>query len=197
MDELREKIEEKLTKYNISIYELAKDLNMSRSTIYKFMDGSNNLRPSTVRMLKKWCDDGQIKYIKTIDSRVITSTRVPIEVYNYLKTTAEELNVSIPDIVRSILQKETNTEYANKGVLENLYIVEKSLNSIIDNKVITFMKQQDKMLLNLYAEIAWLNERLYLATTDEANEETYSKYLDDKQLFVENLKEKICKHNKD
>ncbi|MCI6272119.1 MAG: hypothetical protein MR601_04125 [Erysipelotrichaceae bacterium] len=196
MNDLREKILEKLNEYNISLYELSKDLNISRNTLYKFMEGDNNIRPSTKEILERWVTNLQIKYIKTTDSKVIASTRVPLEVYNYLSATAEELNVSISDVVRNILYKETNADYANRGILESISIVEKSLSSIIENRVISFIRQQDKMLLDMYAEIAWLSERLYMATASEINEETYSKYMDDKQIFIEDFKDKMFRHNK-
>lgn len=196
MDELRQQLQDKMNKLNINNYQLSKLLKISFNTINRFMNGENKIRPSTKEKLNLWVSISEISDNKVLDSKLISTMRVPVEVYNYLKTSADEQNVSITDVTRNLLIKCVKEDYSSKSILESTSIMERSLSSIIDKRILPFIKQQDKMMMELYSEILWLDRALFRGTNTEIDDpEVKEEWEANKEKFIQDIKDDYFHHH--
>lgn len=99
----------------------------------------------------------------------IGQVKIPKNQYDYIKRRAEDQGGQVIDVVRAIIESVVENDYLWKSFSDHINLTERAVNSSIENKVIPFIKMQDKNLEQIEKRLE-LTIELLLRTYEDYND---------------------------
>ena len=164
---LKNELLERMQLENLSQREISKITKLSNNTISRFLKGES-VNQNSLEIIKKFVAyEG--KYKSTERMINIGQVKIPKNQYDYIKRRAEDQGGQVIDVVRAIIESVVENDYLWKSFSDHINLTERAVNSSIENKVIPFIKMQDKNLEQIEKRLE-LTIELLLRTYEDYND---------------------------
>ncbi len=171
MNELREKLINRMEKEKLNVSEVSNITGLNRKTLQRFLYTSTNISKSTSATLSGFVDyPGKYKEVEEMIN--VGQVRIPKAHYEYLKRHAEEDGVSVIEVLRRVVENVVENDYLWKSFDEHLNITERSLKTTMSKTMIPFIRQQDKEIAFIGNYVMYLEELIFrLCSKDHSDKE--------------------------
>lgn len=195
MRELREKVLYRINIEELSIRETATIINIDRKTLNRFLKGGT-VSETTINKINNFVKyEGKYKEAEQLVN--LGQIRIPKEHYDYLKRRADVDDVAVVEVVRYIIEQVVENDFLWKAFSEHINITEQAVKNVVSNILIPFLRVQDKSLLSLEKQTAWIEELfikgIYKNTNDPA---VRGRIESSKETIFEDVEKKVYKRNK-
>lgn len=193
---MKNRVLDRMKSEGLTVVDLVEITGISRRTINRFLHGEKDASKRTLEAMQSFIDYlGKYKEKNHLVN--LGQIRIPKEHYDYLKRRADVDDVAVVEVVRYIIEQVVENDFLWKAFSEHINITEQAVKNVISNILIPFLRVQDKSLLSLEKQTAWIEELFIKGIYKNTNDPVVRGRIESsKETIFEEVEKKVYKRNR-